>query len=45
LRVRYRDTKAPLLFSLPKISGAHSGEDVTDISTRKNDEKLRTNIH
>jgi len=33
----YRETRAPF-FSLPKISSSHSGEDVTDFSTREKEE-------
>jgi len=36
-KLRYRDTKA-VFFSIPKISSSHSGEDVTDFSTREKEE-------
>jgi len=44
-KLRYRDTREPLFFSLPKMSGCHSGKDVRDFSTREKEENLRTNTH
>jgi hypothetical protein len=44
-KIRYRDARAPFFFSLPTISGSHSGEDGTDFSTWEKKENLGTNIN